>query len=432
MGRVSLADKAEDILRRHSKGAPLHYRRLTEIGIEEGLVVPKGSTPEASLNSAVTQDIKKKETSGEPQRFRSHGKGFYSLARPTDPLASAIEAHNGEVRDRLREALGEMHPKAFEHLIEELLISLEFEDVEVTKYVGDRGIDLRATLAVGGITDVQTAIQAKRHTSGSVGGPVVRELRGGLGPHERGLIITLSRFSKEARREASERDRSPISLVDGEQLLDLLIQNQIGVNATSRSILELDEGFFTEDATPESGELPSAAASGSGLSGGPSSSQVLSLWPLPGGANAWKDSLDQMLQHVAEAAPTMKQAIAWLIASFEQLESTNTARGYWQVPRSLGLIETRGEQLGLTAEGSEYLEDPTREHLLRIAEYRIVGFEKIVHWLSERPHTAQDLLSRAQDELGVEWESQQQILYRLGWLEVLGAAKKSGNSWSPQ
>ena len=315
---------------------------------------------------------------------------------------------------------------------QELLISLEFEDVEVTKYVGDRGIDLRATLAVGGITDVQTAIQAKRHTSGSVGGPVVRELRGGLGPHERGLIITLSRFSKEARREASERDRSPISLVDGEQLLDLLIQNQIGVNATSRSILELDEGFFTEDATPESGELPSAAASGAGLSGGPSSSQALSLWPLPGGANAWKDSLDQMIQHVAEAAPTMKQAIAWLIASFEQLESTNTARGYWQVPRSLGLIETRGEQLGLTAEGSEYLEDPTREHLLRIAEYRIVGFEKIVHWLSERPHTAQDLLSRAQDELGVEWESQQQILYRLGWLEVLGAAKKSGNSWSPQ
>ena len=120
MGRVSLADKAEDILRRHSKGAPLHYRRLTEIGIEEGLVVPKGSTPEASLNSSVTQDIKKREISGEPQRFRSHGKGYYSLARPTDPLRNAIEAHNGEVRDRLREALGEMHPKAFEHLIEEL------------------------------------------------------------------------------------------------------------------------------------------------------------------------------------------------------------------------------------------------------------------------------------------------------------------------
>lgn len=75
MGRASLADKAEDVLRRHSKGAPLHYRRLTEVGIQEGLIVPTGSTPEASLNSAVTQDIKKRNASGDPQRFRSHGKG---------------------------------------------------------------------------------------------------------------------------------------------------------------------------------------------------------------------------------------------------------------------------------------------------------------------------------------------------------------------
>ncbi len=427
-----MADRAEQILHRHSKGRPLHYRRLTELGIEEGLIVARGSTPEASLNASVTQEIKKREASGEPQRFRSHGKGFYSLTRPSDPLGDAIEAHNRDVRDRLREALGDMHPKAFEHLVGVLLISLGFEDVEVTRYVGDRGIDLRATLVVDGITDVQTAIQAKRHTTGSIGGPVVRELRGGLGPHDRGLIITLSRFSKEARREASEPDRSPISLVDGEGLLELLVQNQIGINATSRSILELDEGFFTEEASPDSGELPMAAASGTRLPGGPSPSQALSLWPLPGGANAWKDSLDQMLRYVAEAAPTMKEAIAWLIGSFERVASANAARGYWQVLRSLGLIETRGEQVGLTTEGSEYLEDPTSDHLLRIAANRIVGVEQMMHWLSERPHTSGDLLDRAQDELGVEWESHQQILYRLGWLEILGAAQKSGDSWSSQ
>ena len=318
---------------------------------------------------------------------------------------------------------------AFEHLLGELLLALEFEDVEVTRYVGDRGIDLRATLAVGGITDVQTAIQAKRHTSGSVGGPVVRELRGGLGPHDRGLIITLSRFTKDARREASEPDRSPISLVDGEELIRLLVQNQIGITATSRSILELDEGFFTEEATPDSDEPPTTSTRGPRPLRGADLHKALTLWPLPGGANAWKSSLDQMLNHIADAAPTMKQAIDWLVASFERVASTKTARGYWQVPRSLGLIETQGELVGLTAEGSEYLEDPASEELLEIAANRIVGFEEMISWLSEQPHTMQELLDRAREELGVEWESHNQIQYRLGWLEVLGAAKKSGDSW---
>ena len=76
VARASLSDKAEDILQRHSKGAPMHYRRITELGIEEGLITPGGATPEASLNSAVTQDIKKRELVGDSQRFRAHGRGL--------------------------------------------------------------------------------------------------------------------------------------------------------------------------------------------------------------------------------------------------------------------------------------------------------------------------------------------------------------------
>jgi len=92
----------------------MHYRRLTEIGLVEGLIVPGGPTPEASLNSAVTQDIKKRFRIGQSQRFRSHGRGFFSLARPSDPLRGAVEQKNQEVRARLRELLGETHPRAFE------------------------------------------------------------------------------------------------------------------------------------------------------------------------------------------------------------------------------------------------------------------------------------------------------------------------------
>jgi restriction system protein len=58
--------------------------------------------------------------------------------------------------------LSDLDPLLFEALIGQLLAVLGFEDVEVTKYSNDGGIDLRATLAVGGVTDVRTAIQVKR------------------------------------------------------------------------------------------------------------------------------------------------------------------------------------------------------------------------------------------------------------------------------
>lgn len=80
---------------------------------------------------------------------------------------------------------------------------------------------------MGGVTDVRTAIQVKRW-SASVSGRVARELRGGLGPHERGLVVTLSTFTRDAKAEAGSADRSPISLVNGDELIELLIDTTSG------------------------------------------------------------------------------------------------------------------------------------------------------------------------------------------------------------
>ena len=49
MVTLSMTDAAEHVLREQSRGAPMHYRRITELAVEGGLIVPGGSTPEASL-----------------------------------------------------------------------------------------------------------------------------------------------------------------------------------------------------------------------------------------------------------------------------------------------------------------------------------------------------------------------------------------------
>lgn len=423
--RLTYTDAAEVVLTRHSKGAPMHYRDITELAISEGLIQPGGKTPEASMAASITQEIKRRDRSGADQRLRVHGRGMYGLATPTDPLGGAIDKKNATVKKRLRARLAEMDPQLFEELIGELLAALGFEDVEVTKYSSDGGIDVRGVLAVGGVTDIQTAIQVKRWSK-NVSGRVVRELRGALGPHEQGLIITLSRFTPDARAESAAANRAPIGLVNGDRLLDLLMENEIGVAHRRVTIYELNEAMVASDdaeEAPPRGDAPTPRR----LS--PRLGKPLSVWPLPGGRLAWKDSLDDMLRHVAAQAPTMDSAIRWLIDTFERASSEKTARGYWQVPRSFGLLETRGEQLTLTADGARYIADPGPEALLEVLRENVAGFTELLEYLAERPHRVDELLDRFRADLGVTWETDAQVNFRLGWLENLGVAEVDGDTW---
>lgn len=160
------------------------------------------------------------------------------------------------------------------------------------------------------------------------------------------------------------------------------------------------------------------------------SGMAYSLWPLPGGGSAWKESLDRMVRYVASEAPTMAEAISWMIEKFDRVGSAKTVRGYWQVLRSFGLIETQGEQVGLTAAGAEYRRDPSAERLLGIARRRIVGVDQMLGWLSRSPMTTEELLGRFRSDLGMSWESPAQVQYRLGWLVVLGTVSQQGDRWA--
>ena len=82
------------------------------------------------------------------------------------------------------------------------------------------------------------AVQAKRWQN-NVQANTVREVRGSLGAHEQGLIITTSSFSKGARDEAMRSDASPVALMDGENLIDLLVDHKVGVETESYSLLRL-------------------------------------------------------------------------------------------------------------------------------------------------------------------------------------------------
>ena len=238
---MTFLDAAYQVLQQ--AGQPLHYIQITERAIAAGLIDTAGRTPEATMGSRLYVDVKRPGS-----RFRKVDKGTFALAesRPTD-IAQRIDDLNRRTRAELRKRLQGIPADRFEALIGELLIALGFDEptVEVTAHSGDGGIDVRGVLRAGGITEFNAAVQVKRWKR-NVQAPTVRELRGSLTVHEQGIILTTGGFSRGAQAEAVEPGKTRISLIDGEALLDLLIEHGIGVTQEPHTILALDEEWWGE------------------------------------------------------------------------------------------------------------------------------------------------------------------------------------------
>ena len=162
------------------------------------------------------------------------------VGKPSLDIARLVKKNNSDVRRQLTEHLGEMDPHMFEHLIKLLLEEMGYEEVAVTSASNDKGVDVVADIELG-ISRVREVIQVKRQ-KGNVGRPVLDGLRGSLHRFDavRATIITTGSYSNGAKDAAFEKGVAPITLIDGERLLDLLIEHNIGVHRREIRIMEFD------------------------------------------------------------------------------------------------------------------------------------------------------------------------------------------------
>lgn len=239
----SFTEAAEHVLERFGDRQPMHYRAITERALEQGWLVTEGKTPEATMYAQILTEIRRYQKRGEQPRFVQHGKGFVSLSQWMGRgLAFDIEQHNKKVRQALLERLLEMKWEEFEELIARLLAEMGFEEIEMTGRGGDKGIDVRATLVVGEAIRTRMAVQVKKWRA-NVQAPIVQQVRGSLGAHEQGLIVTTSDFSPGARKEAARPDAVSVALMNGKQLVLLLVEAGIGISRRSHDLIELFESM---------------------------------------------------------------------------------------------------------------------------------------------------------------------------------------------
>jgi restriction system protein len=144
--------------------------------------------------------------------------------------------------------------------VKELLDAMDYEDVRVTKYSGDKGVDVVARVQFG-ITEITEVVQVKR-TETTITRPKVDELRGALPYHKalRGTIISLGSFAKGAQEGALFIGAAPITLIDGKRLLDLCVKHEVGVKRSPVEIYEIDEAFFSQKFNSVESEEPAPLA----------------------------------------------------------------------------------------------------------------------------------------------------------------------------
>lgn len=146
-------------------------------------------------------------------------------------------------KDLLLNTLKEMSPEAFERLCKRLLREAGFIDVEVTGRGSDGGIDGNGILRIN-LLSFHVSFQCKRYRD-SVGAPIVRDFRGAsVGRSDKGLILTTGRFTADARAEATRDGASPIDLIDGDLLCDLLAKYALGVEMEMVPTYNVKPAFF--------------------------------------------------------------------------------------------------------------------------------------------------------------------------------------------
>jgi len=166
-----------------------------------------------------------------------------------------IETHFDELRQSLKqeilETISNNSPIFFEKLVIDVLVKLGYggseKDARTTLQTNDEGIDGIINEDRLGLDVIY--MQAKRWDHESiVGRPEIQKFAGALqGKRARkGIFITVSRFSNTAREYAENID-SKIILIDGDQLAELMIDNNIGVEIkTTYSVKEVDTDYFIE------------------------------------------------------------------------------------------------------------------------------------------------------------------------------------------
>lgn len=183
----------------------------------------------------------------------SSTKGETQGLTPTEQMENAYKNINKDLTAELLQRILEQTPQFFEHLVVDLIVKMGYggsfaNSARVTQYAHDDGIDGIIYEDKLGLDKIY--IQAKRYKlENVVGKPQIQQFSGALDEPKatKGVFITTSSYSKEARQYVDKLNSKKIVLIDGQELAQFMIEYNVGVSTKQvYEIKRIDSDYFEE------------------------------------------------------------------------------------------------------------------------------------------------------------------------------------------
>lgn len=215
--------REEDILETLSSGG---NRWKNRIQWARQSLIQKGDMTSPSRGIWAITDKGRKRITGKEEIETAPG--FKKIETETSSFVEMYDEYESSFRSQLLDNIYELTPHQFEQFARKILQAYGFIDLKVTNVSSDGGIDGYGKLRLG-LASMNVAYQCKRW-EGNVGRPEVDKFRGAIqGEFEQGIFFATSDFSSQARDASLKKGAVPIILLNGESILDLMIQKEIGV-----------------------------------------------------------------------------------------------------------------------------------------------------------------------------------------------------------
>lgn len=175
-------------------------------------------------------------------------------ATPTEVLESAVGTLRKDLASRLLDEILKQSPTFFEHLVLDVLVAMGYggSRENAAAHLGksnDEGIDGRINQDPLGLDQIM--VQAKRYArENTIDRKTIQAFIGSLAGQgvTKGIFITTSYFAQSAEEFVQRGSNTKVVLVDGEELIELLMRYHIGVRVERTiELLELDQNYFEDE-----------------------------------------------------------------------------------------------------------------------------------------------------------------------------------------
>ena len=167
---------------------------------------------------------------------------------PEEKIDLTYLLYKSRLKKQILNHIIDCHPSFFERLVVDLLLEMGYGSDELSgRVIGkshDGGIDGVIFEDKLGLSKIY--IQAKRNDAGNtIGRPLLQAFVGAMQDVQKGVFITTSAFTKEARNYAEKQQQKSLKLIDGDLLAELMIKYGIGLEKIQTyTIYKVNEDFF--------------------------------------------------------------------------------------------------------------------------------------------------------------------------------------------